>query len=403
MKRYDFIIAGGGMAGLSLAYYLSQSPLRDRSILILDKENKSRNDRTWCFWEEQPGPFEPILYRKWNTVEFFGTTYQGLLDIGTYQYKMLRGIDFYDHLKHHLAQFPSIEIRQATVNRVKDTPQGGFVIADDEPYMADYVFDSTHALKLDQPENHNLLQHFKGWTITTEKPCFDPTRPCMMDFRVEQHNDCRFVYILPFDERTALVEYTIFNDQLLSDEEYETALRGYIDRFLDTGTYTIQEKEFGVIPMSDEPTTERAGRHVVRIGTSGGYTKPSTGYTFQRTQRYLHEIVQNLVRNGKPKRRKSWFRQGFKMYMDSVLLNVLQYHRHPADDVFTRLYQNNAPAQIFRFLDEDTTFAEDLKIMTTVPMGAFTIAAFDVIRKRVIRAYPDGIRPRNKHWLPGKA
>jgi lycopene beta-cyclase len=375
----------GGMAGLSLAYYLSLSPLRDRSILILDKETKHRNDRTWCFWENKAGPFESILFRKWNTVGFFGTTYNGLLDIGDYQYKMLRGIDFYTFVKNHLARFPAIEFRQATINRVKDTPQGGFVIADDEPYIADFVFDSTHILKLNRPENHNLWQHFKGWTITTEKPCFNTDKPCMMDFRIDQHGDCRFLYVLPFDEYTALVEYTIFNDQLLSDEQYETALLSYIDRFLDTGSYSVQETEFGIIPMSDEPTNERPGKHVVRIGTAGGYTKPSTGYTFQRTQRYLHEIVQNLVAEGKPKRHKPWLRRVFKRFLDSVLLNVLQYRRHPADDIFTRLYQHNAPVQIFRFLDEDTTFAEDLKIMTTVPLGAFTIAALDVFRKRIFR------------------
>ncbi|WP_421829132.1 lycopene cyclase family protein [Larkinella sp.] len=385
MKKYDFIIAGGGMAGLSLAYYLSLSSLRDRSILILDKETKSRNDRTWCFWEDQEGPFESILFRKWDTVEFVGTTFNGMLDMGAYQYKMLRGIDFYTFMKNHLAQFPSIEFRQVTVNRVKDTPQGGFVIADDEPYIADYVFDSTHLLKLNRSENHNLWQHFKGWTITAEKPCFDVDKPCMMDFRVDQQGDCRFLYVLPFDDRTALVEYTIFNDKLLSDEQYENALLGYIDQFIDTGSYVVQETEFGIIPMSDEPTTERPGKHVIRIGTAGGYTKPSTGYTFQRTQRYLREIVQNLAANGKPKRRKPWLRRVFKRFLDSVLLNVLQYHRHPADDVFTRLYQRNPPAQIFRFLDEDTTFAEDLRIMTTVPLGAFTLAAFDVIRKRVFR------------------
>jgi lycopene beta-cyclase len=74
MKKYDFIIAGAGMAGLSLAYHLSQSPLRNRSVLILDKETKTRNDRTWCCWEKGDGPFESILFRKWSRVEFHGTT-----------------------------------------------------------------------------------------------------------------------------------------------------------------------------------------------------------------------------------------------------------------------------------------------------------------------------------------
>lgn len=383
MKKYDIIIAGGGMAGLSLAYYLTQSPWRDRSVLLLDKEVKTQNDRTWCFWERGAGTFESILFRVWDRVNFYGTTFSGPLDLGDYRYKMLRGIDFYAHIRQTLARFPNIEFKQATINRIKDTPQGGFVIADDEPYIADFVFDSTYALRLDQPEHHNLLQHFKGWVITAEKPCFDPNQPRMMDFRVDQQGDCRFLYVLPFDERTALVEYTIFNDRLLTDDEYETALRGYIDQFLDTGPYQISETEFGVIPMSDEPAEEKQSEHVFRIGTSGGYTKPSTGYTFQRTQRYLHSLVHNLAENGQPTRPKPWFTRRFKRFQDSVLLNVMQHHRHSVDDIFTRLFERNPHHQILKFLDEDTTLTEDLRIMSTVPLGPFTRGAVDVIRKRL--------------------
>ncbi len=383
MKKYDFIIAGGGMAGLSLAYYLTQSPLRDRSVLIIDREIKNQNDRTWCFWERGAGPFEDILFRTWNTVDFFGTTLSGPLNIGDYQYKMLRGIDFYQHIQARLAQFPNIERRQGTINRLKDTPDGGFLIVDDEPVMASYVFDSTYAMNLNQPERHNLLQHFKGWVITTEKPCFDVDHPRMMDFRVAQKGDCRFLYVLPFNANTAMVEYTIFNDHLLDMAEYETSLRAYIDQYLDTGEYKISETEYGVIPMSDEPAPENPAEHIVRIGTSGGYTKPSTGYTFQRTQRYLRELVDLLATTGKPARETSWFTKTFKAWLDSVLLNVLQNKRHPADDIFTRLYERNPPANIFRFLDEDTSLWEDLRIMSTVPLGAFTAGALDVMRKKI--------------------
>ncbi|HAO50811.1 MAG TPA: lycopene cyclase, partial [Runella sp.] len=59
MQNYDFIIAGGGLAGLSLAYYMNQTVLRDKSILIIDQDTKSQNDRTWCFWEKDPqSPFD---------------------------------------------------------------------------------------------------------------------------------------------------------------------------------------------------------------------------------------------------------------------------------------------------------------------------------------------------------
>lgn len=381
MKKYDFIIAGGGMAGLSLAYYFSQSPLRNRSILLLDKEPKNRNDRTWCFWEQGEGAFESILFRSWETVDFYGTTFAGPLNLGKYHYKMLRGIDFYDFIQEKLAACPTIERKQATINRIKETPQGGFVIADDEPYIADYVFDSTYALELDQEDNHNLLQHFKGWVIKTEKPCFDVSRPRMMDFRVDQQGDCRFLYVLPFDERTALVEYTIFNGHLLTDDEYEASLKQYIDRFLDTGEYQISETEFGVIPMSDVPTQEQPYKHIIRIGTSGGYTKPSTGYTFQRTQQNLREIVQELVSRGTLNRSKNWWFGRFKLY-DSILLNVLEKNRYPADDLFTLLYQKNKPASVFKFLDENTSFAEELRIINSMPKIPFTLALLDVLKRK---------------------
>ena len=388
MKKYDFIIAGGGMAGLSLAYYLSQSPLRDRSILILDSELKNRNDRTWCFWEPDvasanyTSAFDSILFRKWKTVSFHGTTYAGTLNMGDYQYKMLRSIDFYEFVRKELSKHPTIEFQQATINRIKDTPQGGFVIANDEPYLADYVFDSTFALTLDQPENHNLLQHFMGWVITTENACFNQNQPEIMDFRVAQHGDCRFIYILPFDEKTALVEFTLFNGKLLTDAEYETELLHYIDHFLDTGGYQIRETEYGVIPMSDEPTEENLSEHIIRIGTSGGFTKPSTGYTFQRTQRYLQAIVKNLSETGKPNRRSSWFAGRFKLY-DSIFLNVLEKHRHDADDIFTRVYAKNHH-RVFTFLDEDTQFIDELRLFATMPFLPFVYAFFDVLRRKAI-------------------
>ena len=372
------------MAGLSMAYYLTQSPLRNKSILILDRELKNQNDRTWCFWERNgKSPFESVLFRKWNRISFHGTTYAGPINLRKYQYKMLRGIDFYNFMQTELAQWPNIERKQATINRIKDTPQGGFVIADDEPYIADTVFDSTFTLKLDQPENHNLLQHFKGWVITTEKPCFNVEQPEIMDFRIAQHGDCRFIYILPFDEKTALVEFTLFNATLLSDAEYEAELCHYIDYFLDTGTYQISETEYGVIPMSDELTEENPSEHIVRIGTSGGFTKASTGYTFQRTQRFLQTVVQNLAETGKPHRQTSWFTRRFKFY-DSIFLNVLANHRHPADDIFTRMYTRNS-RRVFAFLDEDTRFIDELRLFTTLPIWPFTQAFFDVLRKKLAR------------------
>ena len=381
------------MAGLSLAYHLVQSPLRDRSILILDREQKNRNDRTWCFWERVPQatpahktlkqPFSDALFRTWKTISFHGTTYSGSLDMGAYQYNMLRGIDFYAFVQAELAKWPNVEQKQATIGQISDSPQGALVIADGETYQAKYVFDSTLPLTLNQPNTHNLLQHFKGWIIQTETPCFDPSQPEIMDFRIAQQGDCRFMYILPFDEKTALVEYTLFNAALLPDADYDAVLHDYISRFLRTETYQIQEVEYGIIPMSDEPTQANPSEHVVRIGTSGGFTKASTGFTFARTQRYLQTVVRNLVETGKPNRSVPWFKQRFKLY-DSIFLNVLEKHRHSADDIFTKVYTRN-PQRVFTFLDEDTHIFQELRLFATMPFWPFLNAFVDVLRKKMNR------------------
>ena len=119
------------------------------------------------------------------------------------------------------------------------------------------------------------------------------------------------------------------------------------------------------------------------MGTSGGHTKASTGYTFQRTQRYLRDIVHNLAQTGRPNRKLPWFSRRFKLY-DSVFLNVLEKRRHPAADVFTRFYAENRPVEAFRFLDEDTRFLDELRLFISMPRWPFTAAFFDVLRRKLL-------------------
>ena len=143
--------------------------------------------------------------------------------------------------------------------------------------------------------------------------------------------------------------------------------------------YKIKETEFGIIPMSDQPHEEFPSSKIIRIGTSGGYVKASTGYSFQRTQRRLKKLVSDLTKNQKPKINK----QSWKNYLDSVLLNVLQTKKHRADDVFTCLFMHNKAIQVLKFLDEDTSFGEDLRIMRSVPLTPFSKAAAEVVFKKL--------------------
>jgi lycopene beta-cyclase len=378
-KRYDYIIAGAGCAGLSLAYYLSQSSLKNKSVLLIDKQLKVVNDRTWCFWEKGMNDFETIVCCKWPQVYFHGTDFSAALNLTPYQYKMIRSIDFYQCVQQAIAQQPNIEFLLGSISRISDSPDGAIVEVEGTNYHADYVFNSLYEVDRQdkKPGHHYLLQHFKGWEIETSAPFFDTSIATLMDFRVDQQRDTRFVYVLPLDAYRALVEYTVFSGSLLTIPEYDQQLTDYIRKFLRLDTYTIRHQEFGVIPMNDHPFCTYTGKHIVHIGTAGGQTKASTGYTFLRIQQQVKSIVQTLLASGKPYMHISTSNR-FKLY-DSMLLNIMAKNRYSGKDIFTKLFQKNPAGTILKFLDEDTQFNEELKIMSTTPYKPFILALGDIL------------------------
>src|SRR5687767_5601172 len=109
--QYDFIIRGAGCAGLSLVMRMIHSgKFAQKKILLIDKEPKTKNDRTWCFWEEGKGFFEDIVYKRWGSMGFRSDDYNADFNITPYQYKMIRGIDFYEYCFNEIRKHNNIEV-----------------------------------------------------------------------------------------------------------------------------------------------------------------------------------------------------------------------------------------------------------------------------------------------------
>ena len=367
MKQFDYIIAGGGAAGLTLAYLLLAHENTKKTILIIDKDDKSVNDRTWCFWEKELNLFENLVYKQWSRASFFGPSFKQTFALPPYSYKMIRGKDFYDFMKLELGKFNNLTWLKESI--VGIDPQG-IVKTSTETYSGNMVFNSTTLKDFQIPSKHvQFLQHFKGRFIQTEKPCFDPEIMTYMDFRIDQKGDCRFGYVLPFSPNEALVEYTIFSEQLLQPEEYDKGLDDYLHDFLKIEDYKVLEDEFGVIPMTDFPFPEKDGR-IINIGISGGFAKSSTGYTFLRSQHILKKMANNLVRQKDPLADLPHHKKRFQKY-DSTLLNVLKNGEHSGAQIFSDLFEKNGAQAVFKFLDEETNLAEEMKIMSSTPILAF--------------------------------
>jgi len=67
MKEFDYIIIGGGCAGLSLAYELQiNKKLDNKSLAIVEMRPNYKRDKTWSFWKMFDHNFEDCVIKSWN-------------------------------------------------------------------------------------------------------------------------------------------------------------------------------------------------------------------------------------------------------------------------------------------------------------------------------------------------
>jgi lycopene beta-cyclase len=296
---------------------------------------------------------------------------------------MIRGKDFYDHCFRLTSGNSLIELKEGRIESVQSTRKGAIVKVNGVFFEGDYIFNSIlfgDVTRLKPGSQYYFLkQHFKGWVISTKQNIFDASKATLMDFRPSQEHGSTFTYVLPFSENRALVEYTLFTRDLLKPEEYDEALKKYIADFVTQEPYTVEESEFGVIPMTNYPFRPYEG-NVINIGTAGGQTKPSSGYTFQFIQKYTQSIVDTLINTGKPFVAADNSPGRFSFY-DSTLLQVLDRKKIEGKKLFTDLFRHGDVQTVLKFLDNETSFREDINIMRRLPKGKFAMAAIREIFK----------------------
>jgi lycopene beta-cyclase len=384
---FDYLLVGGGAAGLSLAYHLAQEPrLAAKRVLLIEPEAKDHNDRTWSFWADEPTPFDGLAVGEWRQIAFRSPGFERVFDLGQYCYRTIRGLDFYQFVRQALAALPlRFTVVQDKVAALENTPSGVRVRTEGgQEFTAGYAFDSRPPAIKPRPEKYRyLLQHFVGWEIETDRDVFDPAVVEFMDFRGPQQHEARFMYVLPFGPRRALVEYTLFSAQVLARSEYESHLLDHLITTLGLarGDYRISAEEVGAIPMTDHPLPASVGPHIINLGTRAGRAKPSTGYAFRRIQAQSARLVEALAATGRPPQDLTGDRWQFRLF-DTLLLDIMQRRGETTRDLFQQLFERNPVERIFRFLDEKTSWADNLRIMNSVAPGPFMRSIGHVLRGR---------------------
>lgn len=370
MEHFDFIIIGGGASGLLLAEAMGRDPWFDgKRIALFEKQALKGNDRTWCFWEPGAGAFDDLIETRWDQMRFRGTGIDQVLSLRPLSYKMLRGEAFYAAYYRKITSSPNIHVFREAVSRVEEQPGGALVTTSQASYTASRVFSSVSFARPSLPASPYPLirQHFIGWRVRVPRPVFDPDTPTFMDFGIPQQGNTRFMYVLPASPTEALLEYTLFSKDLLETGEYEAAIEAYLRAEYGVGEFEILEKERGSIPMTCNDFTARDSQHITHIGIAGGWARPSTGYTFWNSTQQVPRLVEAIKSGNRlqmARRDRFWF-------YDLVLLEVLAGDNARGGEVFSALFRRVPPTRILRFLHQQTSLAEDLRIIAACPKRMF--------------------------------
>ena len=354
MKEFDYIIIGGGCAGLSLAYELEiNNKLKEKTLAIIETRDEYKRDKTWSFWKVFDHNFEDCVIKSWNNFTINSSEGCHELINKSFPYQSINSEKFYKKINSKLSLNPNVSCFKR-LNEINSKNS--------------LIFNSVFEDKLDKSK---LWQHFQGIEIETSNDIFDDEIVNLMDFNCDQKNDVHFFYTLPFSKNTALIETTWLSD--LEDPSlmnYDLQLENYIKNNLGIKNYKINFIEKGAIPLFC-PNFKNDGK-IINIGSAGGMTRLSTGYTFLNIQEHSKYIVKNIDTIGKTKA----YNIGRKyQLLDKIFLKVLENHPEKMPNIFFNMFKTSSNTAI-KFLSNKSNVFEDINIISKMPKLIFMKALF---------------------------
>lgn len=349
MKEFDYIIIGGGCAGLSLAYELEiNNKLSDKTLAIIEPREEYKRDKTWSFWRVFNHNFEDCVIKSWNNFSINTRSNSNEFSSKKFPYESIDSGLFYKKINNKLSMNKNIMFFK-NINEINT--------------VNSFIFNSVLEVKTNES---NLWQHFQGFEIETSNNIFDDEIVNLMDFNCEQKKNVHFFYTLPFARNRALVETTWLSN--LKDKttlDYESQLDNYIKDNLNIKKYKINFVEKGAIPLF-HPIIKNEDKKI-NIGSAGGMTRLSTGYTFlniQEHSKYIRENIENIENNKIYNIKKKY------EFLDDIFLKVLKKNPEKMPDIFFKMFKCSSDT-IINFLSNKSNILEDINIINKMPKLIF--------------------------------
>ena len=256
MRGFDYVIKGGGCAGLSLAYELDvNQKLNDKTLAIVEPREEYKKDKTWSFWKVCSHNFEDCVKKSWREFSIKTSTDSKIIRCDQFPYQSIDSGLFYNKINNRLSKNKNIKF---------------FKNIEDLNTENSFIFNSVPSIKEDRS---NLWQHFYGIEIETNGDSFNDNVLDLMDFDCDQRGNVHFFYVLPFNKSKAMIETTWLSKENKSLSDYDAQIKNYISK-LGLKDYRINFIEKGAIPLF-HPLSEKE-KNKIDIGTAGGMTRLST-------------------------------------------------------------------------------------------------------------------------------
>jgi lycopene beta-cyclase len=365
LTHYDIILAGGGAASRILIHFLKQQPhFNQLNILMIEAENNIA-EKTWCFWTDKntPHTFEQLISKQWQELSFKSSTHHTNETIDPYRYCCIKGADFNDYFNNSICtNTKNLTLINDKIFESKQIGDQWQVTTTQQIFTCNKLVSNTHNIE----HKPTLYQHFHGWFINYDTAVFDSNNALLMDFANTTNSQFCFFYVLPFSATHALVECTYYSPEAYDSNIYENEITNYLQNNYGTN-YVITQKEKGAIPLHTTYLNDVASPTQIIIGQQAGMIKPSTGYAFERMVEDSKLLAASLLNVSTQRRARP---SRFKFY-DKLLLKIIQQEPNKAVSIFEQLFKNSSIKSILKFLDENSSLTEEIKIFARLPWWPF--------------------------------
>ncbi|MGC6511759.1 MAG: lycopene cyclase family protein [Parvibaculales bacterium] len=367
-KTFNYAIIGAGAGGLTLAHRLSED--QDCTVTLFDPAF-DRQNHIWGFWDK--GETYLDMARKlsggsWSKWEINHKSGTAVLQGRKYVYRALRSKDYETALLRDLKLRQNVMFQVTKVLEVvAEEEQRKLFLSNGLNLTFDAVFNTTPGKPSTPLFEQPLLQHFLGWQVSFEEPCFDATSIRLMDFRVSQDQGIHFMYLLPFSPTEALVESTVLSNRPLVENWYEGQLSDYLAKRFDAD-YKVRSTERGIIPMSKLTANWR--NTAIGVGMGGGALRASSGYAFAQTLGQIDRLVASMRgRLSQPVVPAA--ADMTERWMDDVFLRVLNDCPKAAPGIFYAMGKKLEGDQFAGFMRGHAPWRTRLKLIGAVPKLPF--------------------------------